>query len=126
MAALRVVGRRSRTEGRGVRVQLHRRAGAAVAPVMPGQGQNAAAAAQIQRRILWARPGKPGQQQRVGAKARAGRRKNPGAMIENFHTMFHDFLLSGGRKIRKVWGGKRKFRVNPVNLLAVRRKKAYT
>ena len=67
-------------------VQFQRRAGAAVALVMPDQRHNAAAAAQVQRPVQGLGPGKPGQQQRIAAKGRAGGSVYRSAAVQNLHA----------------------------------------
>ena len=61
-----VVGGGLRAEGGGRGVQLKRRAGAAVAGIVPQQRDDAAAAAHIQRALPPAGQGKAAQQQRIG------------------------------------------------------------
>ena len=94
MRPLGVGGGRRRAERRGIRVNLKRRAGAAVPRVMPCQRDNAAPAAEVERTLPRPRAGKAGQKKRIGPEPGAGRGKNPRSAVKNFLTMFHFLLLS--------------------------------
>ena len=71
-------------QGAGRGLQLHRRAGAAVAGVVPFQRHDAAAAAQVRRPLAGPGPGAPRQPQRRGADPGRRAAAHTGAIIQSF------------------------------------------